>query len=87
MKAAVSSQQSAVSGELEFFEVESSNIHSRAYDPARKVIIVRFNSGNQYEYPDCDYGTWKNFNEAESAGKFLYAVLGKKAYTKLEDWK
>lgn len=87
--AAVSEQRTVNSEQsLEFLEVEgSSNIASRAYDPARKVIVVRYHSGSQYEYPDCDYRVWKDFNEAESAGKFVYAQLGKKAYKKLDDWK
>jgi hypothetical protein len=71
----------------EFVEFESSNIHSGKFDPDSQVIIVRFQTGGQYEYPNCNYTLWEEMNKAWSCGKFVYAQLSKKPYTKVEDWK
>lgn len=71
----------------DFIEYESSNVHSGRFDPARKVIIVRFHNGSSYEYPGCDLKLWKDMNKAPSVGKFVSQQLSKKPYTKIEDWK
>lgn len=73
--------------ELTFELVDSTRIHSRAYDAARKVIVLRFPDGSQYEYPDCDERAWKDFVGAKSAGSHLYKQLNKKAYKRIDNWK
>lgn len=82
------STAATASKDLTFIKFKSSNVAEATFDPARKVIIVRFHNGGQGEYSDCDFGLWKEMNAAESVGKFLATQLkGVKEYTGLGDWK
>ena len=52
-------------------EVESSNLHSIGYDPARKIAAVRFRSGAIYHYANVDQETMTQFYTAPSRGNFF----------------
>jgi hypothetical protein len=72
---------------LEFEEVKgSSNVHSRAYDAAKQLIIVRFHNGSQYAYKNSNAQDWKEFQRAKSAGKHIATQMRKHTYDKLDDW-
>jgi|GEM_PF-6082609 len=77
----------------EFQKVVSNNIDAAKYDPAARVITVRFQNGTAYEYPGCDTKLWKEFGkqfdgkDGRSAGKFLNARLRSKPYARIDDWK
>lgn len=78
---------------LTFEPIVSSNLASAAWDAEREVIIVRFQNGSAYEYPNCSSSLWRDFSsqfdgkKGRSAGKFLNAQLRPRPYTKIADWK
>lgn len=79
--------------ELKFESIVSSNLDSAAYDAENETIIVRYQNGTAYGYPNCDETLWNDFKanfdgkQGRSAGKFLHAQLKLKPYEKLDDWK
>lgn len=80
--------KAAVKEAKDFIEFESTNVHSAKFDPARKVIVVRFHSGTAGEYAKCDYKLWKAMNAAKSLGSFLHKELKPgHEWTRIDDWK
>lgn len=79
--------------ELKFESIVSSNLDSAAYDVENEKIVLRFQNGSQYAYPNCDETLWNDFKatfdgkEGRSAGKFLHAQLKALPCEKLDDWK
>lgn len=79
--------------ELKFEPIVSSNLDSAAYDAANEKIIVRFQNGTAYAYPNCSGDLWKDFKtqfdgkKGRSAGKFLNTQLRPRPYDKIDDWK
>ena len=77
----------------EFQPIVSSNLDSAAFDADGKAIIVRFQNGTAYKYPNCDEKLWNDFKatfdgkQGRSAGKFMHAQLKPRPYEKLDDWK
>lgn len=55
--------------------VESSNLVSYGYDPARKTCAVWLKSGDLYHYHDVPPQLWAAFEKAPSKGKFYGMAL------------
>ena len=80
-----------------FEDIVSSNLAEAKFEAkggtAEGVIIVRFQNGTAYEYPNCSEKLWTDFRsqfdgkQGRSAGRFLAAQLKPRAYKKLDDWK
>lgn len=74
-----------------FEPIVSSNLDSAKFEGG--AIIVRFQNGTAYRYPNCTESVWRDFKRTfdgkngRSAGKFLYANLRPRPYEKLDDWK
>ena len=74
-----------------FESIVSSNLHSAKFEG--DAIVVRFQNGTAYRYPNCNEQLWKWFRaqfdgkKGRSAGKFLHAQLKPKPYEQLDDWK
>ncbi len=72
---------------IQMNEVDSSNLKAIGYDPATKVLHVRFKNGSLYEYRGVSQELYDNLSKAPSKGAFLnqYVVRNKDlGYTKLE---
>lgn len=76
-----------------FESIVSSNLHSAKFEKESGAIVVRFQNGTAYRYPNCSDSLWKDFQKqfdgqkGRSAGKFLHAQLKPRPYEQLEDWK
>lgn len=53
----------------------SSNLAEQGYDPATRVLRIKFKSGATYEYDGVAPETYARFTQAESMGKFLNAEI------------
>jgi hypothetical protein len=63
--------------------VTSSNIVSVGFCPDRKCIDVEYSSGGVYRYHSCDQALYDDLMKAESVGRFVYANLKSKRFTKI----
>jgi hypothetical protein len=61
--------------DLEFFPVESSNVHSYGYDEDEMLLYVRFLSGALYRYYEVLPEVWEAFQMADSKGQFVWRML------------
>lgn len=57
--------------QVNFHPVQSSNIHSVAYDPTTSTLEVKFHGGGHFRYHDVPPGVHEAFLKAPSAGKFF----------------
>lgn len=57
--------------ELEWTDVESSNVKSIAYAKDAHKLFVTFNSGSTYSYDGVDEGVYTEFKYADSVGQYL----------------
>lgn len=73
--------------ELKFTEVESTNVHSHAYDEAQLAIVIRYKNGGQYAYAKAGTDLYEDLKNAASIGSFVHSQLKPLKCTKLEDWK
>lgn len=55
--------------------VKSTNVRSYGYDPESQTIQVQFVGGDVYEYYKRPASMWRDFQLAESKGKFVQTVL------------
>jgi len=55
--------------------VKSSNIDSIGYNPEEEQLFIKFKDGSLYVYKNVSEEVWKNFQKAESKGKFVYYEL------------
>jgi lysyl-tRNA synthetase class 2 len=56
----------------------SSNIASFGYDVERKVLAIRFKSGDLWHYAGVEFALAEQLSEADSKGRFFYEhVKGK----------
>lgn len=63
---------------MNFKPLNSTNIHSVAYDPISQVMEVKFHSGGHYRYFGVSPETHEELTSAESPGRFFGAhVRGK----------
>ena len=70
----------------EFERVESSNIEAVKYEPERKTMTVRFNSGGVYEYDNVPKHKHTQMMGAKSKGKFLNQhVKGQHDFSKVDN--
>jgi KTSC domain len=60
---------------IDWNEVESSNVHSIAFDAPTKTLAVRYVGGGLYSYMHADEEIFSGLLQAESVGKYLNAVV------------
>jgi len=56
---------------------ESSNILMSTYFPKTNKLFIHFNRGGTYSYTNIDEGLYKDFENADSQGKFFLANIKK----------
>ena len=62
----------------------SSQVDSFRYDPAARVLSVKFKTGGEYHYDGVPQDVVDGFKKAESAGKFLSSsIKGKFKHSKM----
>ena len=62
----------------------SSQVESFRYDPAARVLSVKFKTGGEYHYDGVPQDVVDGFKKAESAGKFLSSsIKGKFKHAKV----
>lgn len=61
--------------ELDWTEVDSSNIQAVAFEERTKTLCVRFNSGTLYSYLDVEMEVFLGLIAAESVGSYFYHVI------------
>lgn len=61
--------------ELEWEDVESSNISAIAFDAGSERILVRFKDEAVWAYDDCSKELFERFRVAPSIGKFFHANI------------
>lgn len=61
--------------DVDFFEVESSNVAEIGYDGNEMVLYVRFNKGPLYYYEGVPPDVWDEFVYTDSKGKFIWTHL------------
>ena len=62
----------------------SSQVESFRYDPAARVLSVKFKTGGEYHYDGVPQDVVDGFKKAESAGKFLSSsIKGKFKHSKM----
>ena len=57
--------------EIQYVDVESSNIAAIGYNEDTKELYVRFSSGAVYIYQDVQEEVYQEFLDASSKGKYL----------------
>jgi hypothetical protein len=77
---------------IEYIEVESSNIKTIGYDPVHDILSVTFHKEgfptDTYWYFEVPALAWADFHDAESKGKFLFSsIKGKYRYLKVTHFK
>ncbi|MGA9285772.1 MAG: KTSC domain-containing protein [Solirubrobacteraceae bacterium] len=71
--------------ELEWIDMNSSNVESAAYEPDAEMIYVRFKEGGVYAYDQCPPHMWEEFTApGQSPGKYVNEILKYKPYQKLD---
>jgi len=71
--------------ELEWIDMNSSNVESAAYNPDAEMIYVRFKEGGVYAYDQCPPHMWEEFTApGQSPGKYVNEILKYKPYQKLD---
>mgnify|MGYP006921466442 CR=1 FL=1 len=68
---------------IEWKEVESSTVHSIAYDQLGKVIYVQFQRGAIYRYENCGQELWSAMNDAASIGSFIHNDMAGHKYSEV----
>ncbi len=61
--------------QLEWTELDSSNVHAVAYHEPSKTLAVRFKSGGLYTYMDAGEEYYTGITTAISAGQYLNTVI------------
>lgn len=70
--------------DLEFINVDSSNIEKIAWKP--NELYVQYKSGSLYKYDGVTHGVWKGLVKAESKGRFMNSVIKESyKYTKVNN--
>ena len=70
---------------LVWTDVESSNIHSIAYDDKTETLCVRFLNGGLYSYPDVSNDLYVSLVHAESVGKYFARYVKVLPYIKWDN--
>ena len=69
---------------MEWQVLESKMLSAAAYDAAKRILYLRFRSGDVYRYFEFPSEQHKEFLEAESRGKyFLARIRGNFSYERL----
>jgi hypothetical protein len=69
---------------MELEPVTSSNVEAIGYDAGTRTLRVKFRSGGTYDYGECGRETWERLKAAESKGKFIAALQGRKVSPEVE---
>lgn len=71
--------------DVDFYDVESSNVAQIGYDDEEMVLYVRFNKGPLYYYEGVPPDVWDEFVYVESKGRFIHTDLkGRYPYGRIE---
>lgn len=71
--------------EVDFYDVESSNVAEIGYDGDEMVLYVRFNKGALYYYEGVPPDVWEQFLYTDSKGRFIHTDLkGRYPYGRVE---
>ncbi len=63
--------------------VKSSNVEGAHFDPATKVLTVKFKGGGTYHYSDCSQDHFDGMCKADSPGTYLRKhIVGNYKFTK-----
>lgn len=69
---------------MKLVRVNSSNLHSVAYDPLTRLLVIEFHSGARYQYRGVPPTIYSGLMSAASHGRFHARHIKKKyPYTKL----
>ena len=77
-----------------FKPIKSSNLKEAKYDAKSKVMVVKFQKGYSYKYPDTDDHLWNDFesrfdgtkgSDGKSAGQFFNANIRHRPSEKIEE--
>lgn len=69
---------------MTWLKLESKMFTAAAYDGERKILYLRFTSGDVYRYLDLSPDTWQTFLAADSRGRFFLAeIRGKFRYERM----
>lgn len=60
---------------MELRPVVSSNIEAEGYDPAAKILRIKFKAGKAYDYAGVDVEQYAAFLASQSKGRFVHAIL------------
>ena len=60
---------------VDFYDVESSNVSQIGYDDEDASLYVRFNNGYLYVYEGVAPDVWEQFLYTESKGRFIHTNL------------
>ena len=60
---------------VDFYDVESSNVAQIGYDGDEAVLYVRFNNGALYFYEGVSPDIWDEFLYTDSKGRFIHTHL------------
>lgn len=60
---------------IQWQQVDSSNIAAVAYDADEKRIFVQFKDGAEWAYDNCSQGLYDTFTKAPSIGKFFHSNI------------
>lgn len=60
---------------MDLINIESSNIRSYGYEPARKLLRIEFANGSRYDYTDVPQDVVEKFATAGSKGAFFGATI------------
>jgi hypothetical protein len=55
--------------------VKSSNLLSVGYDAKNKILEIRFNSGNMYQYDNVPKEIYNGLMSASSKGSYFYDMI------------
>jgi hypothetical protein len=71
--------------DVEFYDVESSNVSQIGYDGDEMVLYVRFNNGYLYFYEGVPPDVWEQMLYSDSKGRFVHTNLkGRYPYGRVE---
>lgn len=70
--------------QLNWVDLESSNVGQAAFDDKTNTIMVKFHGGGLYSYIGGSEEIYMSFIHAQSVGEYLHRVLKTLPYTRWE---
>jgi len=68
--------------QIEWEQIESSNVQQLYHRDGQNILCVRFNNGGLYSYAGCDHENYMNLRMSSSVGKYLNNVIKALPYTR-----